>query len=529
MKELNLSELTVKQKISMTLCGYIIFNRDEAKVEENLQYTIELIKDHSLGAVWVRPNVANREEVITRIKAAADYPILIFTDAESGFVDNLIGRHNAISMTGSEELAYIFGKVTGTKARKAGYNVVCNPILDLNLGNSVCNMTMRSYGADKETVTRLAAAEARGMHDAGVLTVGKHYPGGTTDLEMDSHMAEAISGETEEELVQRNIYPYVQLSKMGLLDGMMTAHCRFPNIDPDYPASLSEKVIGIVRDQGFDGFAITDALAMMGIVAKFGSKDSKGLSIQNGNDLALCWVDNKTAFEAMVECYEKGILTEDRLDIAAARVLQTQHKTTLFRACQELTEEELALYDKINTDGIYATADDGLHYAIDPKGKHFIALQVPVGSADSHGKITVDTFTNQWYQPNKIRNMLEEKFPNSRVFAMDEFPSTSHNWILLHESIDYDDVVLITFIDGKAYQGDENFTGRFLTAVKALQRTNRVSAIVHYGNPFPLESLEHIPRVIVGSTSEKAVETGIRVLAGEYPAKGVLAYDIHLK
>ena len=88
---------------------------------------------------------------------------------------------------------------------------------------------------------------------------------------------------------------------------------------------------------------------------------------------------------------------------------------------------------------------------------------------------------------------------------------------------------VISFMDGKAYQGEETFSGRFITAIKAMQKTDRVSAILHFGNPFPLEALPHIPRVIMGGQSEKSVETGVKVLAGEYHAKGVMTYDVKFK
>ncbi len=527
--ELKLTDLTPQQKVGMTMCGRVFNRWDDKLDEENLQYTLNMIKNHSLGAVWVDPTFKRRDEAMKLIKETADYPILVFTDAESGYGEDKIGKHSAIGMTGSEELAYIFGKVTGTRARKDGYTVVCNPILDMIHMNTCCNMTMRSMGGDKEQVTRLAAAEIRGMHDAGVLAVGKHYPSVHGDGQMDSHMAEGLSWETEEELLDYALYPYVELNKMGILDGIMTGHYRLPNIDPDHPASLSEKVIDVFRNQGYNGFAITDALPMMGIVAKFGKIDCNGMAIEAGNDLALTWVENKFAYEAMLSCYERGIISDEKLDASAQRVLDAQHKTTLFGEYKELTEEELALYDSINTDGIYAQADEGLDYTVDKNGKHFIVIQVPVGSADGHGKITIDTFTNTWYKPDQIVKQLEETFPNSRVFAMDEFPNTSHNWMLVNENIDYDDVILITFMDGKAYQGEESFSGRFVTAVKALQITDRVSAIAHFGNPYPLEALDHIPRVIVGGQSDKAVETGIKVLAGDYPAKGKMIYDVKLK
>lgn len=528
-KELKLGELTIEQKIGMTMCGRVFNHWDDKLDEESLQYVLQMIKERRLGAIWVDPTFKRRDEAMQLIKETADYPILVFTDAESGYGPDKIGRHNALGMTGSEELAYIFGKVTGTRARKAGYTVVCNPILDMVDRNTCCNMNIRSMGGNKEEVTRLAAAEIRGMHDAGVLAVGKHYPSAHGDGTMDSHMAEGLSLETEEELLDYNLYPYVELNKMGILDGIMVGHYRLPNIDPDRPASLSEKVINVFRNQGYNGIAITDALPMMGIVAKYGKVDCNGMAIEAGNDLALTWSENKFCYEAMLSCYERGILTEEKVDAAAIRVLEAQHKTTLFGEYQELTEGEIALYEKINTDSIYAKADEGLECSVDKNGKHFIAVQVPVGTSDNHGKITIDTFTTTWYDPHRIVKQLEATFPNSRIFAMDEFPNTSHNWILVNENIDYDDVILVTFMDGKAYQGEESFSGRFVTAVKALQITDRVSAILHYGNPYPLEALEHIPRVIIGGQSFESVETGIKVLAGDYPAKGKLTYDLKLK
>lgn len=58
------------------------------------------------------------EEMMEKVKAVADYPILIMTDAEGGIADHMVGKHNAIGTTGSEKHAYAFGKVVGVTARK---------------------------------------------------------------------------------------------------------------------------------------------------------------------------------------------------------------------------------------------------------------------------------------------------------------------------------------------------------------------------------------------------------------------------
>ena len=62
-----------------------------------------------------------------------------------------------------------------------------------------------------------------------------------------------------------------------------------------------------------------------------------------------------------------------------------------------------------------------------------------------------------------------------------------------------------------------------------MQVTNRISTILHFGNPFVLEDLSHISRVIVGPGAELGVDAGIGVLVGEAPAKGKLTYDVKLK
>ena len=63
----------------------------------------------------------------------------------------------------------------------------------------------RWFGHDKEKVTALAMAEAKGIHDAGILTVGKHYPSGNNVHNVDSHMAESLSAKKVP--FEMHIYP----------------------------------------------------------------------------------------------------------------------------------------------------------------------------------------------------------------------------------------------------------------------------------------------------------------------------------
>ena len=530
MKELKLEELTTRQKLGMCFVAHIYdYTKWGIESEKNTQYALDLVKEHALGAAWVDPDHPKREEIMKALHEA-DYPVLIITDAESGIGGHFVGQHNAIGCTGDEELAYMFGKVTAATAQKMGYNVVCDPVVDMTNKNAVCGATTRSLGGDKYQVAKLAIAEAKGMHDGGVLSVAKHYPSAKGNGEIDSHMAENLATETKEELLDYNLFPYLALLKEGLLDGIMTGHTRLPEIDPDYPASLSQKVINVIREQGFDGFAITDALSMMGIVAKFGATTSKGLAIANGNELALTWGDNKEGFDAICETYEKGLIADERLNEAARRVLEAQHKTTLLPKNVELTDADLEKFERINTDSTYAILDDGLTESISREGKHyFVVLAEQSTDLNSKGEVNVDTMTMNWYNPRAIMERLKELFPNSTATAINEFSSAGQNMRVLEGSVSYDDVIFVTFVMGQAYVGKECFTSRTTSLIQALQVTDRVSTVVHFGNPFVLEDLVHIPRILVGGKSKKNVEHTLEILAGMHPAKGVPTYKVNLK
>lgn len=523
LKELKFEELSVKQKLGMVHAPILSSSCDD----DTIEYILSLIREHSLGAVWIQYNNKGAEDFMKKVKEIADYPILIITDAESGIGEYLVGKHNAIGCTGDEKYAYAFGKATAVTAKKMGYNVVCNPIMDIKT-----NGWVRSFGSDKHQLAKLAAAEARGMHDGGVLTVGKHYPSGNNPNEIDSHMAEAFSVQTVEELLDYSLYAYRELIKEDLLDGLMTAHHRFINIDPDVPASLSKKVIDIIRNEGFDGFCITDALSMMGIRAKFGDLESKGLCIAAGNDLALPY-DNQSIFnqEALYTCYENGIISTERLDEAVKRVLAAQHKVMLLEEsrAKELTEEDIYLCKHINKDSVYAKFDEGLTANISRDGKHYFALMTRnEENIGANGTVEVDTFSNGWLYTTKVVGKIKELFPNSTVYVFHQFPKQGHNYRILGDSIGYDDVIFLTFTEPLAYTGKEHLTRRVETLIEAMQYTNRISTLIHFGNPCVLKDLPHISRYILGGLSEESVETCLEVLAGEYEAKGVLTYDVKL-
>ena len=526
MKELNFEELTLRQKLGMTLTAFL---NSWQKSEDNEEFIFELIRERALGAVWIQQGARDAEEMLKRVKETADYPILIVTDAESGITchgkNYLVGRHSAIANTGDESYAYAFGKVLGTIAHKMGYNIICNPLLDMIKGH------IRSLGTDKEKVAALAVAEAQGMHDGGVLTIGKHYPGGNNPYEIDPHMTPSVTYQTKQELVDGALYPYRKLMEKDLLDGVMSEHKRYMNIDPDRVASMSKPMIDIIRELGFEGIVMTDALCMMGIRALYSDVEAKGYAIAAGNDTVLpFFADSRKDFAELCEAYDTGLIADDALDAAVKRVLATQHKTLSLADDAEISDEEMKKFFDIDRIGVFEKTDDGVSKSISRDGKHYFAVMVRSEmQLGADGKIDVDTFSSSWYYPSKIEARIKELFPNSTVQFFHEFPLQSQNVSILTNSLGCDETIFLTFTEPLSFTGKEYLTRRLLTLITAMQQTNRVSTVIHFGNPCVLEELPHIPRLIVGGVSEKSVEASLEVLSGKCIAKGILNCDVDLK
>ena len=534
-KELKFEDLTVEQKLGMS-CA--IFCADWKP--EDIDYIETLIKKRALGAIWVSPNSKNAQEMLHRLKDAADYPLLVFTDAEAGLGDHLIGRHYTVACRDSLEHAYTFGKITAINARKMGYNVVCNPILDMTpkMLNGMCGATTRSLGDDKYRVTELAKAIARGAHDGGVLTVAKHYPGFSDSTNVDSHMAEVESHASREKLIDYNLYPYIELSKEGLIDGVMLAHARYTEIDPDYPFSVSRKGIQLLRDFGFEGFAVTDALGMMGIVSKFGKFGAVNLAVGNAGALALPFFpETEDIMKELKKAYDRGEIPDEVLDASVKRTLAAQHKVfTMQPKFDEITEEDEIKFKSLNYDTVFAKCDEGLTPQISREARHLFVIltETDIDIRDT-SKISEDTMKTDWYRPYEIKKQLEELFPNSGFTSVNLFPTPDQNRRIMREIMGfntlepYDDVVFITFYQTLTYIGKECLSTRVLALFEALEVTDSIAAVVHFGNPFVMEDLPHQHRIIIGQASPDGVKAGIDALAGLNPANGKIINEVNFK
>jgi beta-N-acetylhexosaminidase len=236
-----------------------------------------------------------------------DGKLLIAVDQEGGRVQRLKRKYGfngrfpkAKSIRGISDsrVAQIYEKM-GEELSSVGVNYNLAPVVDLaiNRQNRVIYKLGRSFGSNPKDVIKYSKIFINAMHQNGVLTSVKHFPGHGSSFG-DTH--KGFVDVTKLWNGKKELEPYRVLSRDGVLDTVMVAHVFNRRLDPKYPATLSKKTInGLLRKEiGFDGVVITDDLQMGAITHKYGLRKTLKLAINAGNDLLL--FGNQLSVKSMV-------------------------------------------------------------------------------------------------------------------------------------------------------------------------------------------------------------------------------------
>ena len=272
----------------------------------------------------------------------AGRPLFIAVDAEGGRVMRLSPRLGYPPTLPARELgerddpAFTEAEARrmGLMLREAGINWNLAPVVDVavNPTNPAIVALGRSYSADPARVSAHARAFVEGMHEAGVLTALKHFPGHGSSRS-DSHQGFTDVSDTARLSVE--LRPYRALIAAGLADSVMTAHVFNRGLDPWDPATLSRFTVRRVLRGWlhYDGVAVSDDLLMGAIAQHYGLEDAAVLALGAGVDVLLISqntgrVDDRAA-ERVVAAITRAI-AEGRLSETA--VTTAVHRVDLLRA-----------------------------------------------------------------------------------------------------------------------------------------------------------------------------------------------------
>jgi beta-N-acetylhexosaminidase len=255
-------------------------------------------------------------------------PLLIGTDQESGIVSRLAGvttvfpGQMAAGAARDPALIRAQDQATGTAMRALGINLDYAPVADVNVDPANPVIGIRSFGAHPGLVSTMTAAAVDGFHQAGEVTVAKHFPGhGDTDV--DSHTGLPVIHHTLRQWWRIDAPPFQAAIRAGV-DEIMIGHIEVPALDDSgQPASLSPGIVtGLLRDQlGYQGVVVTDSLQMAGVLQGHTPAQVAVQAIQAGCDQILMPGDPGVAYHALLRAVQHGRITLAQLDASVARIV----------------------------------------------------------------------------------------------------------------------------------------------------------------------------------------------------------------
>ena len=307
---------TLKEKIGqMIMVGL--------KGEELTKEEEQLLRNYPFGGfILFAHNLKEPKQILSLCRSLweieKEHPPFIAIDQEGGRVHRLPAPFThfpaaaALGRTGNTGLAYRFGLATARELAAVGINLNFAPVLDVHSNPDNPVIGDRLLSSDPRQVAALGWAIIEGLRDGGIIPCGKHFPG-HGDTTKDSHLELPVVEKDLTALRAVELPPFVRACR-NQIESLMTAHVLYPSLDRDYPATLSQAIIGrFLREEiGYQGVVFGDDLEMNAISKNFSLAEAVSRSVRAGVDVLLFCHEIEAAMQAFEHlCRETE--TEERL------------------------------------------------------------------------------------------------------------------------------------------------------------------------------------------------------------------------
>lgn len=268
--------------------------------------------------------------------------MLIAVDQEGGRVQRLRrgftklpSMRTIATSSNPQENARLAGWLMAQEVLAVGIDFSFAPVLDLDYGhNSVIGH--RAFAQEPLSVIELGGAFMTGMHQAGMATVGKHFPGHGW-VTADSHFEIPVDERSLDSIRNSDLRTFAALS--AAMDGVMPAHVIYSAVDPQ-PAGFSPFWLQqILRGElGFSGVIFSDDLSMAGAHVAGDMQARTLAAVSAGCDMILVCNDRTGAEQSLVCLQQQNIAPAANLDSMRAGQLYThlQEQATWLQARQTI-------------------------------------------------------------------------------------------------------------------------------------------------------------------------------------------------
>ncbi|KZX75215.1 beta-N-acetylhexosaminidase [Oleiphilus sp. HI0009] len=314
----------------------------------------QLIQNTQVGGlILFTRNFDSKSQLVTLVNEIRDARpnILIAVDHEGGRVQRFrdgfthippmarLGELYSVEPERGLSYARELGWLMASELIDIDIDISFAPVLDIDDGISAV-IGDRSFSSDPHVLSVLAKAFMEGMHDAGMATTGKHFPGHGA-VAADSHVAIPIDERSKDDVFARDLKVFADLAQDGM-DAVMPAHVIYPSVSPE-PAGFSKTWIQQILRQElhFDGVVFSDDLTMEGASVAGSFLDRAKAALQAGCDMILVCNNSEAAEQIVLEADLSDYSDVSRTRINKMRKRIVENRSTLIGSVRWQNAQEI--------------------------------------------------------------------------------------------------------------------------------------------------------------------------------------------
>lgn len=446
-------------------------------------------------------------------------PAVISGDLEAGAGKMIIGctrlpSQMALAAVDDSDVAYQFGRATAIEARSCGIQWVFSPVADISAHPDSPIVNTRSFGSFPDTVKKMAAAMTAGLQENGVCATAKHFPGDGFDYR-DQHLITSRNPLEQEEYMAVFGSVYKELIEKGI-GSIMVGHIALPSFESKnggtlIPASISPDIVqGLLREKlGFEGVIISDALDMRGLRSAR-VKGSYAVEVFKAGVDMLLFADLREDFDALKAAYEKGEISEERINESVLRILTLKTSLSLTeppqleKLSEETTTEFRALGRTISERAV-----------TEVRGNRVI---LPITIKRGGKMLSIQLRSDQAVHADHFENLLEQR--GASLMRVSE--SDAYKLDAIKNPKSYQQIFLIYIFTPNWANNYIRPTGNYLRHLQHfLNRAGNTVIAVSFGSPYHMFDLGEFPVFINAYSNDKPTQEAVlRYLTGELSAQG---------
>ena len=372
---------------------------------------------------------------------ATDSFPLVSIDQEGGMVVRLFkdvtfpASPLTTSASSVNNAPYLTGKIIGKDMLSLGINLNLAPCLEVNEGLSNPLINVRGYGSTKEIVLKNASLFVKGIRDSKTLSCIKHFPGAGSSTK-DSHLELPIIEDSKEDLLNYNMYPFLNLLDS---DALMSSHCLYKSFD-ELPSTLSKVLLTDVlrKEYGFKGLIISDGMEMKAISDHYGIGRGTVMALNAGCDILLLCHDYSEQKEALESAKEAVLNGELSIELLKEKV----------RRINNAKEKVIAGLNEYFTDNDYVINKEEHHLMEEIVDSSYTLVKGNSPELDNNTLIiscnaNVSSIVEDEFDTRNLTENLKRNFPNNKII---EFKKDS-KFIdyVVEEASNYNKVIIYSY------------------------------------------------------------------------------------